>query len=83
MSNSFYSKVFKWLFIGLLISFGSGYAIMYSPPILNLLFNGIVYIIVFILQIGLCIYLSARINSICIVDYCNFIWNICIVWQSN
>lgn len=63
MNNSFYSNVFLWLFVGLLITFGSGYALMYNPTMMKMIFGGMGYIIIFILQIGLCIYLTARINS--------------------
>lgn len=63
MENKFYSKVFLWLFIGLLLTFGSGYLTTLSPTIFNLLFNGYGSIIIFILQIALCIFLSARVRN--------------------
>lgn len=61
MNNNFYSKVFLWLFIGLLVTFGSGYLTMSSEAILKLLFNGIGYIVIIIAQLALCIFLTARI----------------------
>lgn len=61
MNNNFYSKVFLWLFIGLLVTFGSGYLTMNSEAILKLLFNGIGYIVIIIAQLALCIFLTARI----------------------
>lgn len=76
MDNSFYSKVFKWLFIGLLITFCSGFITMNCTPLLKILFSGVGYIIVVIAQLVLCIFLSARINKmqsttakICYVAY--------------
>lgn len=63
MNNNFYSKVFLWLFIGLLVTFGSGYLTMNSEAILKLLFNGIGYIVIIIAQLALCIFLTARINK--------------------
>lgn len=76
MENSFYSKVFKWLFIGLLTTFASGFLAMNSISLLKFLFSGIGYIIVIIAQLGLCVFLTARINKmqpstakICFVAY--------------
>lgn len=63
MINKFYSKVFLWLFIGLLLTFGSGYLTTLSPIMFNFLFNGYGSIIIFILQIVLCIFLSARVRD--------------------
>ena len=76
MNNNFYSKVFLWLFIGLLVTFGSGYLTMNSEAILKLLFNGIGYIVIIIAQLALCIFLTARIYKmqpttakICYITY--------------
>lgn len=62
-NNNFYSKVFLWLFIGLLVTFGSGYLTMNSETILRILFSGVGYVIVIIAQLALCIFLTARINK--------------------
>ncbi len=63
MREDFYSKVFYWLFIGLLITFASGIVVLNTPALINVLFNSISYIVIFILQIILCIYLTAKIHT--------------------
>lgn len=62
-NNSFYSKVFGWLFVGLLITFISAYVVSTSYTILKAIFTSSAYWIIFIAQIGICIFLSARINK--------------------
>lgn len=63
MKNNFYANVFGWLFIGLLITFGSGLIFMSSPELLVRIFGGSGYIFIFIAQIIIAIVLSARINK--------------------
>ena len=63
MEREFYSKVFKWLFLGLLLTFASGFLAMFNVGLLRLLYSGIGYIILVILQLGLCIFLAARIHN--------------------
>lgn len=62
-NNSFYSKVFGWLFAGLLITFVSAYVVSNNNAILAAIFSSSAYWIIFIAQIGICIFLSARINK--------------------
>ena len=62
-NNNFYSKVFGWLFVGLLITFVSAYVVSTSYSILSLIADSSAYWIIFIAQIGLCIFLSARIHK--------------------
>lgn len=62
--KDFYSKVFFWLFLGLLITFSSGYVVLHSPAIMKALFSSSMYVIIFLLQIILCIWLTARIHSL-------------------
>lgn len=61
MNNDFYSKVFLWLFVGLLATFGTGAIVLYNPTLLKMVFSNNGYWIIFILQLVLCIFLSARI----------------------
>ncbi len=61
MNNNFYSKVFAWLFLGLLITFGSGYLVCTSEPIFYAIFSTPLYWILPIAQIAICIFLTARI----------------------
>ncbi len=62
-NNSFYSKVFGWLFVGILVTFVSAYIVSNSYDILDLIFNKSGYWVVIIAQFGLCIFLSARIHK--------------------
>ncbi|MDE6292393.1 MAG: Bax inhibitor-1/YccA family protein [Bacilli bacterium] len=62
-NNSFYSKVFGWLFIGILITFVSAYVVGTSYSLLEMIFTGSNYWFIIIAQLGLCIFLSARINK--------------------
>lgn len=61
--NNFYSKVFMWLFIGLLITFATGYYTLTNEELLNRIFSGGAYWIIFIVQIVLCLVLSIRIEK--------------------
>ena len=61
--NSFFSKVFMWLFIGLLITFASGYYVASSESLLYTLASDGMYILFIIIQIVVCIFLSARIHK--------------------
>lgn len=62
-NNSFYSKVFGWLFAGILITFISAYVVSHNYQLLLMVATDPVYWIIFIAQIGICIFLSARINK--------------------
>ncbi|MBQ8234162.1 MAG: Bax inhibitor-1/YccA family protein [Bacilli bacterium] len=63
MENNFLSNVFKWLFIGLLITFASGYILYSSTTLLTLIFGYKLYIVAAILEIVIAIILSSRINN--------------------
>lgn len=63
MQNQILSKTFGWMFIGLLVTFLTGYVIASNP---NMLFNvmsstGIIVIV--LLELALVIFLSARITK--------------------
>ena len=62
-TNSVFSKVFLWLCIGLMITFGTGYAIQYNEPLLNNIFSVWSYIIIWIAEIVIAIVLSIRIHK--------------------
>ena len=53
MKNNFISKIFRWLFIGLAITFGLGYAITLSEDLVNILLMNWTIIIVAELLVGL------------------------------
>ena len=52
-----------WLFIGLLITFATGYYTLTNEELLNRIFSGGAYWIIFIVQIVLCLVLSIRIEK--------------------
>ena len=62
LDNKIFSKVFMWMFIGLAITFGTGYYVSVNP---NMLFNvfGSYYWILIIAEIVVVIWLSARIRK--------------------
>ena len=61
--NNILSKVFGWMFIGLLITFFTGYYISLNEYALAKIFSGFTYILMIIIEFGLVIFLSARIRS--------------------
>lgn len=63
MNNKVYSKIYLWLFLGLLVSFLTGY---YVSTQSNMIFNMLkpsYTIIIFIIEIFIAIFLSARITK--------------------
>ena len=61
--NKLYSKVYGWLFVGLLLTFATGaFFSNYENAIINLM-SGAGYIIVLLVEFGLAIFLSARIHK--------------------
>lgn len=63
MENKIFSKVYGWMFIGLLISFITGYYVSTQPNIIYNLFNKGTFFILILVEIGLCIWLSAGIRK--------------------
>ena len=61
--NKILSKVFTWMFIGLLITFLTGYYVSLNEFALSRIFSGYTYIIIAIIEFILVIYLSARITK--------------------
>ena len=58
-----YSKVYGWLFAGLLLTFATGMVLSnYENAIINLM-SGAGYIVVLLVEFGLAIFLSARIHK--------------------
>lgn len=60
--SKYFSKVFLWMCIGLAVTFITGQVIANSPTLTTEVFSGWYYLIV-ILQIGVVIFLSARIHK--------------------
>lgn len=63
MKNEFLSKVFKWFGLGLLVTFLVAYFTSTNLMLLSLIFNGIGYILIFVLEIVLAIWLTTRIRK--------------------
>ena len=63
MTKDFYSKVFGWMFIGLLITFGSGYLVSTSESLITMIFSSSAYWIIFIAEIVIAIVLGVRIQK--------------------
>lgn len=58
-----YSKVFAWMFIGLLVTFLTGYIVSINENMLLSIFNKGLYWLFAIIELGLVIFLSARIRK--------------------
>ena len=62
MKNEFLGKVFRWFSLGLLVTFITAYIVSTNIYLLSLIFSGIGYVVIFILELVLAIWLSARIH---------------------
>lgn len=60
MNNKLFSKIFTWMFIGLLITFGTGYYVSAHPNMLYNIFSTNLHFVLLILEIVLVVWLSAR-----------------------
>ena len=63
MNNKILPSVFGWMFIGLLITFITGYFVSMNPNMLLNLFTTWGLIILLVIEIGLVVFLSARIHK--------------------
>ena len=63
MSNKLYAKVFGWMFIGLLVTFGTGLVLMNYPDGVVNLFGGMGYLIMLIVEVGIAIFFSVRLKK--------------------
>ena len=63
MKNKLLSKVFGWLFIGLLITFTSGYIVSLNQNMMRDIFGSSLYWIFIIAEVGLAIFLRVRIDK--------------------
>lgn len=61
--TAFLSKVYGWMFLGLLLTAGTAVAVASSPALINTLIlnRGLFWIMIFA-QLGLVLYLSVRVN---------------------
>ncbi len=63
MENKIMSKTFIWMFIGLLVTFITGYGVAQNETMLINIFNNSIYIVLAIVELVLVIYLSAKVRS--------------------
>lgn len=64
MDNSkIMSKVFMWMFVGLVVTFLTGSYISNNPSLILEIFKGANVFIIFVIELGLVIFLSARIHK--------------------
>ena len=61
--NDFVAKVFRWLGVGLLVTFVVGYIVSTNNILLSIVFGSPLYIISFIVELGLAIFLTVRIRN--------------------
>lgn len=63
MENKIYSKIYLWLFIGLLVTFLTGVYTTTNEAALSVIFSKGYYWIFVLIELGLAIFLSARIHK--------------------
>lgn len=63
--GAFLSKVYGWMFVGLLITAGTAFAVASSPALIEtLLLNRLLFWGLLLAQLGLVFYLSARVDKV-------------------
>jgi FtsH-binding integral membrane protein len=63
--GAFLSKVYGWMFVGLLITSMTAFAVASSPALIEAVFrNSLVFWALLIAQLGLVFYLSARVSKV-------------------
>jgi len=63
MEKSIFSKIYMWVFVGLLITFISSYVVSTSIAAIRLIFGSPLYWLIFLAQIVIAIYLPVRLNK--------------------
>lgn len=66
--NRIFSKIFLWMFLGLMLTFGVAYYISTKETIVYNLFSDSKYLIVWIIEIVVVIVLSARIHKLSLMS---------------
>ena len=62
-TKQLFSKIFMWLFLGLLVTFGVGYFVQENVSLLSFIFSNSLYVFIWIAELILAIVLSVRINK--------------------
>lgn len=64
MNSKVFPKVFFWMFIGLLVTFVTGYVCASSTDIIDMIYgNNLTYLILAIIELGLAIFLAAKLHN--------------------
>ena len=63
MEKSIFSKIYMWVFVGLLITFASAFYLATSESLILLIFGSSLYWIIFIAQIAIAIILPVRLKK--------------------
>ncbi len=63
MKNEFLGKVFRWFGLGLLVTFIVAYFVSTNIELLYFIFSGYTYLIIFIAEFAVAIWLTARIHN--------------------
>ena len=58
-----FSKMFGWLFIGLLVTFGIGYLVSAYPIALAKIFTGKSFLLMIVVELAIAIFFSARLSK--------------------
>ena len=58
-----FTKVFAWMFLGLLLTFGTAYTVANNFQLLEMIFKGPALIIIFAAEIIIALILTARIQN--------------------
>ena len=61
MSKKIISSVFLWMFVGLMVTFGTAFLTAKNINMIANIYNGLIYYILIFLELGLAIFLSLRI----------------------
>ncbi len=59
--NKLLSKTFLWMFLGLLVTFATGYVVSINENMVNTIFSGSLYWLFIIIELALVIFFSTRI----------------------
>ena len=62
MNNQIYSKVFMWLFVGLALTFGTGFCVSTNAQMVAALSGG-VWLVLFIVLLGISMFFSFRLQK--------------------
>ena len=66
--NKIFAKIFLWMFLGLMLTFGVAYYISTQDNIVYNLFSNSKYLIIWIIEIVVVVVLSARINKLSLMS---------------